>query len=246
MTTNWKGDTRWPDQINLIYYRNLIWQKTTCQKKIQQSVFPGKRVTVSENQERTKTKKNRSREIKFGCAWNWWNLYNAMLGSCPSNSSSVPASPHHPLALMSLQIDLSTNKHLGAMLPAEAPTLTRPHLQSRILKERHVYKLKRISHRALFLERKSHLLMRICKSKPTYLWQSRRHTKQNPGWLALEEGWAHKEIYSRLWTSRESYGPTKVNKMIAAWFQRLLFNSTVHNRCCKKQMFFTFKTNSQK
>lgn len=95
--------------------------------------------------------------------------------------------PYHLLALMSFQIDLSPNKHLRTMLPAERPTSTRPRLQHRILKGPRVYKLKCISQRALSLERKSHLLMCICKSKPACLWRSHRHakTKPRPAWL----GW---------------------------------------------------------
>ena len=71
------------------------------------------------------------------------------------------------------------------MLLAEGPSLTKPQLQVSLLKEPRVYKLKHISHRALFLERKSHLLMYICKSKPTGLCRTRDCAKTKPrlAWL---------------------------------------------------------------
>lgn len=71
------------------------------------------------------------------------------------------------------------------MLLAEGPTLTKPQLQVSLLKEPRVYKLKRIGHRALFLERKSRLLMYICKSKPTCLCRTCDYAKTKPrlAWL---------------------------------------------------------------
>lgn len=69
----------------------------------------------------------------------------------------------------------------------EEPLWARPNYNTRLLKEPHVCKLKPLAHPALFPERKSPLLVCICKLKPSCLWCSVDHAETKPmqAWL----GW---------------------------------------------------------